>query len=65
MAELGMTREDEGCSLAQLIVFFDNHKITFYTVDFRFFTVEHNKDKRYSRMNHYPIFNFMIAYNHL
>ena len=36
MAELGTTREDEGCSLAQLIVFFDNHKITFYAVDFRF-----------------------------
>ena len=64
MAELGMTREDEGCSLAQLIVFFDNHKITFYAVDFRFFTVEHNKDKGYSRMNHYPILYFMIADNH-
>ena len=37
MAELGMTREDEGCSLAQLIVFFDNHKITLYSVDFRFY----------------------------
>ena len=65
MDELGMTREDEGCSLAQLIVFFDNHKITFYAIDFRFFTVEHNKDKGYSRMNNYPILYFMISSNHL
>ena len=45
MAGLRMTREDEGCSLTELIVFFDNHKITFYAVDFRFFTIEHNKTK--------------------
>ena len=36
MAELGMTREYEGCALAQLIVFFGKHIITLYAVDFRF-----------------------------
>ena len=45
MAELGMTHENEGCSLNQLIKFFDNHKISFYAMDFRFLTVAHNKDK--------------------
>ena len=45
MAELGMTREDEGCSLAQLIVFFDNHKITFYATDFRFLRLNITKTK--------------------
>ena len=60
-----MRPEDEGCPLAQLIVVFDNHKITFYAVDFIFFTVEHNKDKGYSRMNNYSILYFMIADNQL
>ena len=45
MVELGMAREDEGCSLAQLIVFFDNHKITFYAVDFRFLRLNITKTK--------------------
>ena len=65
MLELGMTAEDEGCSLAQLIVFLDNHKITYYAVDYRFFTVDHNKDKEYSRMTNFPVLYFMIAGNHL
>jgi len=65
MLELGMQNENEGCSLSQLMVFFDKHKITFYAVDFRFFTVEHNKDRGYSRMNNYPILYFMVSSNHL
>ena len=37
MAELGMKHENEGCSLNQLIKFFDNHKISFYAIALVFF----------------------------
>lgn len=65
MAELGMTDENEGCTLNQLIMFFDKHKITYYAVDFRFFTVDHNKNKWPGKMNNLPTLYFMISSNHL
>ena len=65
LLELCMKDKNEGCTLENIIVFCEKHKITYYALDFRFITCSTNKDNQYHRMNHYPILYFMLACNHL
>ena len=59
MLEVGMVDANEGCPLSKLAIFCDNHHITYYAIDFRFFTIEHNKDKGYGRT---IIYQFYISW---
>jgi len=54
---------DEGCSIAQISVFCDIHKITYYALDFKYKLFETNNHKGYN--SNLPRLVFVCANNHL
>ena len=63
LQELNMKTIDEGCSIAQLAVFCDIHKITYYALDFKYKLFETNNHKGYR--SDLPRLVFVCANNHL
>ncbi len=60
-----MTYINEGCTLNQIVMFCERHKITYYALDCRFQTISTNKDNGYQQRNKLPVLYFMVACNHL
>ena len=63
LKELNMNSIDEGCSIAQIAVFCDIHKITYYALDFQYKLFETNNHKGYR--SDLPRLIFVCANNHL
>ena len=63
LQELNMNTIDEGCSIAQIAIFCDIHKITYYALDFKYKLFETNNHKGYR--SDLPRLIFICANNHL
>ena len=63
LQELNMKTIDEGCSITQIAVFCDIHKITYYVIDFKYKLFETNNHKGYN--SNLPRLVFVCANNHL
>lgn len=63
LQELNMKAIDEGCSIAQIAVFCEIHKITYYALDFKYKLFETNNHLGYN--SNLPRLVFVCATNHL
>ena len=63
LKELNMSAIDERCSIAQIAVFCETHKITYYALDFKYKLFETNNHLGYK--SDLPRLVFVCATNHL
>ena len=61
--ELGMKSIDDGCSTEQIRGFCNNHKITYYALDYKYKLFDTNNDMNYN--SNLPRLVYMCATNHL
>ena len=61
--ELGMKSIDDGCNTEQIRKFCNNHKITYYALDYRYKLFDTNNDMNYH--SNLPRLVYMCATNHL